>query len=220
MSDRAKVAERATKTSARTPQQSRSKATLERMLAAARALMLERGSEDFTLIDVEKLGKVSIGSIYLRFNSKDNLVRAVITEALAQIQAAEDVLLKQVMAKATSLEEFIPAYTDGFAEILKGNAPILRLSMQRAEDDPVIKESGRAAAQHSITQFTEAITSFSGEIAGQVDMKVFAAYQIIYAVLARGLNLSPNGGAEQHYQWDMLKRELGKMVLAYLCTDN
>ncbi|SLK01986.1 transcriptional regulator, TetR family [Novosphingobium mathurense] len=190
------------------------------MLAAARALMLERGSEDFTLIDVEKLGKVSIGSIYLRFNSKDNLVRAVITEALAQIQAAEDVLLKQVMAKATSLEEFIPAYTDGFAEILKGNAPILRLSMQRAEDDPVIKESGRAAAQHSITQFTEAITSFSGEIAGQVDMKVFAAYQIIYAVLARGLNLSPNGGAEQHYQWDMLKRELGKMVLAYLCTDN
>ena len=62
----------------RRPQQGRSKASLERMLTAGRALMLERGSEDFTLQDVNQKGNVSIGSIYLRFQSKDNLVRAVI----------------------------------------------------------------------------------------------------------------------------------------------
>ncbi|WP_207095646.1 TetR/AcrR family transcriptional regulator [Novosphingobium sp. PY1] len=220
MSDQAEVAKRPRKTTSRTPQQSRSKAALERMLAAARALMLERGSEEFTLMDVEKLGNVSIGSIYLRFNSKENLVRAVITDALAQIEAAEDLLMNQLMSKATNLGEFIPPYTDGFAEILKGNAPILRLSMQKAANDPLIAESGQSAAQHSVMRWTQAITNFSDEIVGLADMKIFAAYQIIYSVLARGLNLSPNGGAEQHYQWDMLKRELGKMVLAYLHTDN
>ena len=61
----------------RKPQQGRSKASLERMLAAGRELMLDRGSEEFTLQEVSERGQVSIGSIYLRFESKDNLVRGV-----------------------------------------------------------------------------------------------------------------------------------------------
>ena len=71
----------------RRPQQGRSKASLERMLFAARELMLERQSEEFTLQDVSARGNVSIGSIYLRFESKDNLVRAVIFNALEEIAA-------------------------------------------------------------------------------------------------------------------------------------
>ena len=65
----------------RKPQQGRSKASLERMLAAGRELMLERGSEEFTLQEVSERGQVSIGSIYLRFESKDNLVRGVIARS-------------------------------------------------------------------------------------------------------------------------------------------
>lgn len=58
------------------PQQGRSRASYERMLAAAEKLMVKRGNDDFTLTEVAKAGKVSIGSIYLRFDSKDDLIRA------------------------------------------------------------------------------------------------------------------------------------------------
>ena len=51
----------AVETVSRRPQQGRSKASLERMLEAAKGLMLELGSEDFTLLEVSKRGNVSIG---------------------------------------------------------------------------------------------------------------------------------------------------------------
>lgn len=57
---------------ARAPQQGRSKASFERMLATAEELMTQRGSDEFTLNEVAKHGKVSIGSIYCRFDSKDD----------------------------------------------------------------------------------------------------------------------------------------------------
>ena len=47
-------------TALRAPVQGRSKASYERMLVAAEGLMVSRGSDDFTLQEVSKKGKVSI----------------------------------------------------------------------------------------------------------------------------------------------------------------
>jgi AcrR family transcriptional regulator len=119
----AEEAELAVETVSRKPQQGRSKASLERMLNAARELMLERGSEDFTLQDVNQKGNVSIGSIYLRFQSKDNLVRAVIARALEDIAADEEAMVADVLAQSPTLDEFMPRYVAGYAEVLRVNAP-------------------------------------------------------------------------------------------------
>jgi AcrR family transcriptional regulator len=75
------------------------------MLAAARSLMIERGSEDFTLQEVGTRGKVSIGSIYLRFESKDNLVRAVLARGLADLAAAEAAMYAQLLAASARLQQ-------------------------------------------------------------------------------------------------------------------
>src|ERR1043165_8347775 len=112
---KASAPELAVETVSRKPQQGRSRASLERMLAAARELMVERGNEEFTLQEVSQHGNVSIGSIYLRFESKDNLVRAVIANALDEIAAEEDLMLDSVRAKSRSLAEFVPNYVEAFA---------------------------------------------------------------------------------------------------------
>ena len=57
------------------PKQNRSKASLERLLNAACELLTENGYKDFTLQEVSKRAKVSIGSIYNRFKSKEDLIR-------------------------------------------------------------------------------------------------------------------------------------------------
>lgn len=111
----------AVETVSRKPQQGRSKASLERMLSAARELMLERGSEDFTLQDVNQRGNVSIGSIYLRFQSKENLVRAVIARALEDLAQAEEAMVEEVLGSSATLEEFMPRYVAGYAEVLRVN---------------------------------------------------------------------------------------------------
>src|SRR4051812_41941303 len=91
----------------RTPTQDRSQASLERMLQAALSLMSERASEDFTLLEVSQSGKVSIGSIYHQFRSKDDLVRAVIARQLADLAEIQQAGLQEVLRVSKTLEQFI-----------------------------------------------------------------------------------------------------------------
>jgi AcrR family transcriptional regulator len=204
----------------RKPQQGRSKASLERMLAAGRELMLERGSEEFTLQEVSERGQVSIGSIYLRFESKDNLVRGVIAEALEVLAKDEDELLFRLKRDCKDLASFVPGYVEGYAEVLRRHAPLLRLTMERAATDPQVSAPGKESALRAEANATEAMLAHSAEFGGS-DHKVKAqsSYHIIFATLARQLSLGSTGEAVHDYDWSLLKRELGRMCFAYFRAD-
>lgn len=204
----------------RMPQQSRSKASLERMLAAARELMLERGSEEFTLQEVSQRGNVSIGSIYLRFESKDNLVRAVISNALADITADEEAMNELLGRTCPTLAEFVPAYVTTYAEILRRHAPLLRLSMERASYDPLVQVPGKEHAFRAETLCIEAMMAHSNEFGGKDHkLKATSAFHITFATLARQLSLGSSMESAHDYDWEQLKIELGRMCLAYLRAD-
>ncbi len=127
----------------REPQQGRSRASLERMLEAAEQLMMRVGSDDFTLTEVAKVGNVSIGSIYLRFEGKDALIHAVHSRVLERINAEQDALLERVSAASSDLDGFTHAFVDEYAEMLLKFAPILRPIMLRAPHDPVMSKTGK-----------------------------------------------------------------------------
>ncbi|KHS44061.1 MULTISPECIES: TetR/AcrR family transcriptional regulator [Novosphingobium] len=213
----AEEAELAVETVSRKPQQGRSKASLERMLNAARELMLERGSEDFTLQDVNQKGNVSIGSIYLRFQSKDNLVRAVIARALEDIAADEEAMVADVLAQSPTLDEFMPRYVAGYAEVLRVNAPLLRLAMERATFDPLVSKPGKDHALRATQRGMDAMLRYRETFGGtDHETKANSAYKIVFATMARQLSLGSSGEAAHDYDWEVLKRELGRMCLAYL----
>ncbi|MEO7656652.1 MAG: TetR/AcrR family transcriptional regulator [Sphingomicrobium sp.] len=206
----------AVETVSRKPQQNRSHASLERMLVAARELMLERG-EDFTLQEVSRRGDVSIGSIYLRFESKENLVRAVIANALDDVARDEEDMCERVRESASSLAELVPAYVHAYAETLRGNASLLRLAMQRAAIDPLVSEPGKQRALQAAKAGSEVMLDYRDEFGGtDPELKASSAFHVIFATLARQLSLGSTGESVQSYDWDLLKRELGSMCLAYL----
>lgn len=201
----------------RTPQQGRSKASFERIMAAARDLMLERGNEDFTLQDVSTRGSVSIGSIYLRFESKENLVRAVIGNALAELGDAETAMLAKLKAQCHSLEDFVPAYVNDYADVLRQHAPILRLTMQRASYDQMVSAIGKQRAESAAMAAVSALLDHRGEFGGDDhETKADSAFHIIFATVARELSLGSTGESRRDYNWELLKRELGRMCLSYL----
>ncbi|UVO53108.1 TetR/AcrR family transcriptional regulator [Sphingomonas sp. SUN039] len=200
----------------RKPQQGRSKASLERMLAAAEQLMIERGCEDFTLQEVSQRGNVSIGSIYLRFDSKDNLVRAVISDHLERMKEEEDRMLA-VVTESASLNSFVAAYVEAYAELLKQHAPLLRLTMKRAENDPQVSEPGKRVALRVEDLSTAAMMAYADEMGGKdKELKANSSFHVIFATLARQLSLGSTGESVHDYDWSQLKRELGRMCLAYL----
>lgn len=210
----------AVETVSRKPQQGRSKASLERMLSAARELMLERGNEEFTLQEVSQRGNVSIGSIYLRFESKDNLVRAVIGDVLGHITDSEDAMLATLRAECTTLDAFIPRYVEAYAEVLRHNAPLLRMAMERASFDPQVSGPGKARALHAEKTSTDAMLAYRDEFGGSEPLaKANSCFHIVFATLARQLSLGSTGESAHGYDWQLLKRELGRMCLAYLKSD-
>jgi AcrR family transcriptional regulator len=196
-------------------------ASLERMLAAAEQLVLERGSEDFTLQEVSQTGNVSIGSIYLRFDSKDSLVRAVIGKEIERIGEEEERVFTGVSAQAKSLAELVPAFVSAYAEILRRHAPLLRVAMERAAYDPLVSGPGKARAYQAEALNTETLLKFRHEFGGSnPEIKAAASHHIIYATLARQLSLGSNAETTEHYDWELLKAELGRMCLAYLRADD
>jgi AcrR family transcriptional regulator len=183
----------------RKPQQERSVASLERMLDAVAQLMIQRGNEDFTLQEVSQSGNVSIGSIYLRFEGKDSLVRAVIGTALERLAEEEDRVVSGANASAKTLAQFVPAYVHAYAEILRHHAPLLRLIMERAAYDPFVSARGKARARRAAEQASAALLSYVDEFGGiNRELKANCAHHIVFAALVRELSLGSRGESAEH----------------------
>lgn len=201
----------------RKPRQGRSLASFQRMLDATKALMLETGGDAFTLQDVSERGNVSIGSIYLRFKSKDRLLHAVIAEELQAMIGRESAMVDQVVAQSASLADFLPRYIDCYSGFLEQNGPLLRPIMQRASVDSAVSEPGKETARRSAERSVAAVLHYRGEIpAPDAEQRALAVFHIVFATIARqyGLGSTPESGDAT--MWPILKHELARMALAYL----
>lgn len=201
----------------RKPRQGRSLASFERMLTASKELMLERGSEEFTLQDVSERGNVSIGSIYLRFESKDRLLYAVIAQELSLIVSGESAMLEELIASSPNLDQFLTQYIERYSSFLAGHAQLLRTIMQRAAIDPLVSGPGKEVGRRTAAMSIDAILRYRSEIKGaNPDGKAFAAFQMIFATIARQFALGSTLESGDAEVWAIMKRELARMALAYL----
>ncbi len=205
------------RTEQRQPLQARSRASLERMLQAARTLMIERGNDDFTLNDVSRHGQVSIGSIYHRFESRDELIRAVQAVFLAELDVRQDVLVTRVAAEATGLRMLVTALIDQLAEIYREASPLMRPIMLRASTDPVVATAGKQGYERLATRVVVELLRYREEIARPDPARAaLASFDIIYAALARYLGFGTADIAAGRGDWAHLKADLGQMWAAFL----
>lgn len=203
--------------SGREPKQGRSRASFERMVAAARDLMIERGNDDFALTDVAKRGKVSIGSIYCRFDSKDDLIQAVQARVIARITEEETEMIDRIVEKAGNLDTLVRSFVDEFAELMKKNAPILRPMMLRATSDPVVRAMGKRGYQELADRMNRVFLDRSSEMGHPLpELAVDTAMRVIYSAFARYLGFGMTGDAGTKMDWKNLKTEVGVMCSTYL----
>src|SRR4051812_26721542 len=118
----------------RPPQQRRSRESLERALAAGIALLEEGGYEAFTINEVARRAKVSVGSLYGRFQSKDGLYHELQARILERIEADQAQLL--VLPDGLSPDERIRAAVHAVSEVFRRHAALLRVMMLRGAVDP------------------------------------------------------------------------------------
>lgn len=204
-------------TALRAPVQGRSKASYERMLAAAEALLVERGSDEFTLLEVSKAGKVSIGSIYNRFESKEALLHAVQLRVLDRLDRAMFQRIAEARAGHGTLPSLVVALVETLAETLREFGPQMRPLMARASTDPLVASVGKASYMGTANAIKGALLDHRGEMrAKDPERAVNSIFRVLYAAIARYLGFGTSTDAAWEGDWVILKEDLAQMVSAFL----
>jgi AcrR family transcriptional regulator len=204
-------------TATRMPRQKRSRESLERMLKAAEQLLAERGTEEFTLLDVAREGKVSIGSIYCRFDGKDELVRAVQTRVLAEVEAEQIALAEQVASDGERLHAAVALLVEGLAESLKRFAPVMRPIMQRANTDVLIAATGKKSYGLVANHMIAALLRHGDEIRRADGPRAASSvFRVVYSAIARYLGFASSAMAAGEGDWAELKADLADMAYFFL----
>ncbi|KQN40885.1 hypothetical protein ASG37_03725 [Sphingomonas sp. Leaf407] len=204
---------------ARVPQQGRSKASFERMLTTAEELMTQRGSDEFTLNEVAKHGKVSIGSIYCRFDSKEDLVHVVQLRVLERVDTDMLEAIAAAQARGGGLIDVVHDLVQSVAEVLRRYADRMRPLMLRASGDPVIAAIGKRSYVRTSEAVIDALLTCADEIRHDDPRHAAdAGFRILYASIARYLGFGSSLDAAGEGDWNELKGDLSDMLAAYLST--
>jgi len=161
---------------ARFPQTRRALAkqqTRRRLIAAAKALVAERGYEAATLRDVAALAQVSTGAVFANFTDKADLFNQVIIEGHADLL----VQMKRIeAAQAPTHETLLDMFAAGYA-LNAGQASLVQAQMGFSwSNNAVTEQRSRAGAQMIVSLLVEILRKGvkAGELAPSIDAVLIA----------------------------------------------
>jgi AcrR family transcriptional regulator len=201
----------------RPPQQRRSRESLERVLKAGERVLEQKGYEGFTIAEVSRRAKVSVGSVYGRFDNKDALIRAIHLRMMERMAARGEAIAAAPDDADVDLETVVARGVHALADGMDRERKLLRVFMIRGAVDPSIARPGSQASQATARAFKAAVLGRRGEI-GHPDPELAAdiAFRMVYDVLARQVMHGPTFESDRLVAWDDLVDELVAAVLAYL----
>jgi AcrR family transcriptional regulator len=205
-------------TGLRPPQQRRSRESLERVLRAGEALLAKHGYDGFTIAEVSRRAKVSVGSVYGRFENKDALVYEIHRRMLERMTppTAADVLVIEG-DEAIDLRAAVEHAARQLADTTDAERPLLRAFMLRGPVDPRVAGPGSEASKIAGRAFKSVVLARRAEI-GHPDPELAAdiAYRMVYDVLTRHVMYGPTFESDTGRTWNELVDELIEAAVAYL----
>jgi AcrR family transcriptional regulator len=112
------------------PKQERSRESLRRLIAAARAVLNEKGLDGATVPRVAARAGLSPASVYRRFPDKDAMMRSVVLETLQNYDEGNEAVLTPKLAKLGSLATFAEKIVEQSLIGHRKNAGMLRAMTQ------------------------------------------------------------------------------------------
>ncbi len=205
-------------TGLRPPQQRRSRESLQRVLRAGEELLAQRGYDGFTIAEVSRIAKVSVGSVYGRFENKDALVYEIHRRMLERMQPPADV--DGVPIRDTPRRDLRGAVEQAarqLADSTNAERALLRAFMLRGAVDPRIAGPGSEASQAAGRAFKAVVLARTSEI-GHPDPQLASdvVYRMVYDVLSRHVMYGPTFESDTGRTWEELVEELIEAAVAYL----
>lgn len=194
------------------PQQERSTRFLMRVLEGAERIVRRDGVEGLTMPAVAAEAGVSVGGIYRRFQTKQDLLRAIKDRHLSR---SEEAMAEAMDGQLGSLREVVRVFLSTLIrETSPGAESLFAEMMEHKADDPVARARGQAAVERQRAAFARAVEPFRHEITHpDPELAIRMAFMMVVATFMRRVK---DGRAGSTIGWSDLRRELARAVVAYL----
>lgn len=195
------------------PQQRRSIATTERMMAVTEELLLRQG-ESFTLGEVAKVGRLSMSSIYARFRSKDELVCAVQKRTFHDMSQEIDQQLERLKLQGGDLDWTVSRIVHIMAEAHLRRAKLINAFHISAPANTGLRDSGSAFFGTLVDTATATMLPLCDDRADPLWIN-WVWRVALYAIAGK---LGANRGVIPDFdeEWNLFKRALAGTIVASL----
>ena len=202
----------------RPPQQSRSRKTLDRIVAAALELISEQGVDGATVQEIVRRSGTSVGSFYHRFSSKDDLLRYLEERVWDEATDRWEALWREEAGDDRELEVSLGRAVGALVEAYRADLGV-RTALSGV-GSPAGSGAGRARAFRDRVRgdLREAILAFRRQISHpDPERGVEVAFRLLLGGL-RELGPTPEGdGPDDGFLCDEeLTRELSRALAGYL----
>jgi AcrR family transcriptional regulator len=126
----------------RPPQQRRSRESVERVLKAGERVLEQNGYEGFTIAEVSRRAKVSVGSLYGRFENKEALIRAIHVRMMERLTGPEEEVAAAPGDAGLDLATVVARGVHALADSMDRERRLLRVFMVPGAVDPSIARPG------------------------------------------------------------------------------
>jgi AcrR family transcriptional regulator len=195
--------------------QERSQRNLEKIVLAAETVLSRDGWEAFTMKAVADEARASVGGIYRRFASKEQLLRAIKDNVLTRA----DGMHKDIAAhKAKDLAGALSYYGRARVDALLTYADILRKILDAQQRSDVVMENrGRQSVQLGLRTFRSVVAPHRTEIKHEdPELAIEFAFYIFNASVLRKMQGYGSDTIFDHFNWDVMKAELTTVMVRYL----
>jgi AcrR family transcriptional regulator len=132
----------------RPPQQARTRASLERILDAAEALIAERGFDGASIADIAQRAKSSVGGVYRRFRDKEGLLLALHERFCEEACATADEAFDPNRWKRSGAAAIINQFAAFLVQIYRDREGLLCAFLARATVDEPLRNRSRQLFAH------------------------------------------------------------------------
>lgn len=209
----------------RAPKQERSQRSFELVLDTTLELLAEKGYQGFSLTEVSRRSKVSVGAIYTRVDGKDDVLRAAQERFQDVMRAEQRELVRGDRWQGMPLARVLPELVGKFAQLLERRGKVLGAFMQLGAVDETVARVGKAGYFELRDGFTALLLDRRDEIHHpDPERAVSSCFVTVYATLARALALDVAAEAAEAAGGgsgglSALIEDLGGMALSFLRCD-
>lgn len=218
---RANVENMAVSSPARPPaQQERSRQTEHRILQAALRTLGDLGEEGITMVAVSERAGVSVGSIYRRFGSREELLVAMTNEFATTFSETIQKKLDAAPATETATSERTIRYaTTVLARNFERHSKEFGRLLLMGLADPKIFAEGQKASIVGGEAYGRFVLRAREDIRRpDPEAAVDYTYRLIYAMCSHRITQGPSLESLRSLDWNRLIDELVEMNIAYLLT--